>query len=177
MIFINCWASPIAAGPLAAGFWMFAPWSFFSLLKCVLARWFLDVSFQVTSLTHNCKLGDGFWHCWCPKPIVWQAWWFHFGSLGVHFGTLGHHGGPWEQQEGHVGVWNRIFIDFGTISGTHFESFLEPRAKIRFSFFVLVSRSLFASIFESKSGRLGLPKQGFGVRDIAKTEFSQKSEF
>ena len=42
----------------------------------------------------------------------------------IHFGTLGHHGGPWEQQEGHVGVWNRIFIDFGTIWGAHFDSFL-----------------------------------------------------
>ena len=107
---------------------------FFSLLKCVLARWFLDVSFQVTSLTHNCKLGDGFWHCWCPKPIVWQAWWFHFGSLGVHFGTLGHHGGPWEQQEGHVGVWNRILIDFGTILELILRVFLAPRAETLFCF-------------------------------------------
>ena len=100
---------------------MFAAWSFFSLLKCVLARWFLDVSFQVTLFRHNCKFGDGFCHFWRPKPITWQAWCLNFGTLGDHFGTLGHRGGPWEQQEGHVGVWNRVFIDFGTILGPHFE--------------------------------------------------------
>ena len=111
-LFISC-ASPTAAGPLAAGFWLFASWFFLSLLKCVLARWFLDVSFQVTFLKHNCKFGDGFCHFWRPKPITWQAWCLHFGTLGDHFGTLGHRGGPWEQQEGHVGVWNRILLILG----------------------------------------------------------------
>ena len=43
------------------------------------------------------------------------------GGIKVIFGTLGHHGGPWGQ-EGHVGVWNRIFIDFGMVLGPHFES-------------------------------------------------------
>ena len=28
-----------------------------------------------------------------------------------------HIGGPWEQQEGHVGARNQIFIDFGAILG------------------------------------------------------------
>ena len=54
--------------------------------------------------------------------------------------------------------------------------FLAPRAK-QLVFCVLVSRSLVAQIVEPKSGRLRLPKQGFGVRGIAKTKFSQKSEF
>jgi hypothetical protein len=36
----------------------------------------------------------------------------------------GHPGGPWEQQEGHVGVRSKIFSDFGLILGPHFESFL-----------------------------------------------------
>ena len=34
-----------------------------------------------------------------------------------------HPGGPWEQQARHLGVRNRIFIDFGEISGPPFESF------------------------------------------------------
>ena len=87
-----------------------------SLLKCVLARWFLDVSFHVT-----------FWRrillFWRPRPIIWQARCLHFGTLGDHFGTLGHRGGPWEQQEGHVGVWNLIFVDFSMILGPHFKSY------------------------------------------------------
>ena len=36
---------------------------------------------------------------------------------------------------------------------------------------MLVSRSLFAPIFESKSRRLGLLKQAFGVRGVAKPTF------
>ena len=54
-----------------------------------------------------------------------------FGGLlppFYHPGTIlsawGHPGGPWEQQEGHVGVRSKIFSDFGLILGPHFESFL-----------------------------------------------------
>ncbi len=32
----------------------------------------------------------------CPKPVIWEAWRLHFGTLGHHFGdpgvpTLGFH--------------------------------------------------------------------------------------
>ena len=46
-----------------------------------------------------------------------------------------HLGGPWEQQDGHEGVRNKIFIDLG------FHVLLG-----------LVSRSLFVPILESESG-------------------------
>ena len=48
------------------------------------------------------------------KAVIREACWHHVG-------TLGHSGGQWEQQEGHVEVWVQIFIDCGTIWGTHFE--------------------------------------------------------
>ena len=38
-----------------------------------------------------------------------------------HFGTSGAPGGPWEQQDGHEGVQNQIFIDFELIVGFFFE--------------------------------------------------------
>ena len=55
-----------------------------------------------------------------------------------------------------------------------FRAFRVLRTKIRIVF-MLVSRSRFLQICESESGRLGLPKQAFGVRRVAKTKFSQKS--
>ena len=42
---------------------------------------------------------------------------------------------------------------------------------------MLVSRSFFLKILGSESGRLGFQKQAFGVRGVAKTNFSQKLEF
>ena len=42
---------------------------------------------------------------------------------------------------------------------------------------MLVSRSLFDIVFKLESGRMGLQKQAFGVRGVAKTNFSQKFEF
>ena len=89
------WASPTAAGPLAAGFWMFAPWSFFSLLKCVLARWFLDVSFHVIFLgmivnsemdsvifgAQNLSLGR-------PGASIFAPW----GTILAPWAVVGDHG-------------------------------------------------------------------------------------
>ena len=48
----------------------------------------------------------------------------HFLTLGTILSAWGHPGGPWEQQEGHVGVRSKIFRDFGLILGPYFESFL-----------------------------------------------------
>ena len=47
-----------------------------------------------------------------------------FYHPGDHFVSLGTPWGPWEQQEGHVGVRSKIFNDFGLILGPHLESFL-----------------------------------------------------
>ena len=65
-------------------------------MNCVLARWFLDVSFQITVISERVR------SFLVPKAISWQAWWLHFGTLGDHFGTLGE---PWEAiEKGHPGI-------------------------------------------------------------------------
>ena len=91
----------------------------FSLLKCVLARSFLDVNFQVTFLTNNYDFGHGSCHFWYPKSVIWQAW----CSTLAPWGTTGRSRGTWEQKKGDLGIQAWILIDFGWISGSHFESF------------------------------------------------------
>ena len=93
-------------------------------------------------LVFGCLLSGHFFHCW---NVCWLAgsWmlvsrslilsiivnmWTDspiFGAQHLSFGwpgapILGYRGGPWNQQEGHVGVWHRFGDDFGD----HFESFL-----------------------------------------------------
>ena len=58
------------------------------------------------------------------KTYHLEACCLHFTTLGTILSAWGHPGGPWEQQEGHVGVRSKIFSDFGLILGSHFESFL-----------------------------------------------------
>ena len=43
-------------------------------------------------------------------------------NIRGHFGSLGGGGGPWEQQEGDVGVQNYICIYFRMISGPNFKA-------------------------------------------------------
>ncbi len=82
----------------------------------------------------------------------------------------------WEAQERRpcrpgldfYGLW----VDFGTPFRKLFCDL-----GLTFVFFsMLVSRSLLLTILGSESGRLGLQKQAFGVRCVAKIEFSQISE-
>ena len=54
---------------------------------------------------------------------IWEAWCFHFDTLGTISAPWAHPGGPWEKQEGHEGIRNRIFTDFGVIFGLYFECF------------------------------------------------------
>ena len=89
-------ASPTAAGPCSRDAWFLVILCFISLLKCVLARLFLDVNFQVTFLTHNYHLGRGYGHFWCPKPVIWQAW----CSTLAPWGTMG-------RSRGHLGAQER----------------------------------------------------------------------
>ena len=71
---------------------------------------------------------------------------FPFPHYGSHFGISGapweailaprdHPGGPWEQQDGHEVANNRIFVDFGVISGPVYVGFSGPKCfKNRFIF-------------------------------------------
>ena len=61
---------------------------------------------------------------WMSKTYHLEACCLHFTTLGTILSAWGHPGGPWEQQEGHVGVRSKIFSDLGLILGSHFESFL-----------------------------------------------------
>ena len=92
-------AAPTAAGPCSRDAWFLVILCLIPLLKCVLARLFLDVNFQVTFLTHNYHFGHGYGHFWSPKPVIWQAWCLHFGTLGDHGTIQGHLGAqerrPW----------------------------------------------------------------------------------
>ena len=66
------------------------------------------------------------------------------------------------------------FCDFGAILGLHVESSLVTQDRSSF-FSELVPRIFVVANFESKSGRLGIPKRGFRKEGIAKANFSQKS--
>ena len=67
----------------------------------------------------------GFWSLFfIVFPVTAVTLDTNFTILGVQNLSFGHPGGPWEQQEGHVGVRSKIFNDFGLILGPHFESFL-----------------------------------------------------
>ena len=119
-------------------------------------------------------------HCGCQKLSFERPGASNLAPLplGTIWAPCGHPGGPFEQQEGHVEVRNQIFSDLGMISRLHIVSFFGFRwVKFFFVCFGLVSRLPFASIFDSKSRRLGLPKPGFRIESIAETIFSQKSSF
>ena len=86
------------------------------------------------------KLASGGWlllffqlqlSLWTRILLFWVSQTYYLVCLLAPFydpGTIlsawGHPRGPWERQEGHVGVRNKILIDFGLIFRPHFESFL-----------------------------------------------------
>ena len=86
-------------------------------VKCVEASWLLELVFYCFS-SYSCDFGHEFCYLGLPKPIIWRP------VAGTILSAWGHPGGPWEQQQGHVGVRSKIFSDFGLILGPHFESFL-----------------------------------------------------
>ena len=82
----------------------------------------------------------------------WEPFWHLGRTLGSNFGTSGapleailaprdHPGGPWEQQDGHEVANNRIFVDFGVISGPVYVSFWSSKCVKNRFIFKLVSRS------------------------------------
>ena len=57
------------------------------------------------------------------QTVIWEVSCLHFGTLGSDFGILG---APWATlgaARRTRGMQGRIFIDFGMILGSHFESF------------------------------------------------------
>ena len=115
-------------------------------MKCVEASWLLELGFycffQVQLLLWTRILLS-----WVSKTHHLGACRLHCTALGTILSAWGHPGGPWEQQEGHVGVRSKIFSDFGMILAPHFESFFNPDGLNSVFLFELVSRSLFALIF------------------------------
>ena len=107
-------AAPIAAGPYSRDVWFLVILCLVSLLKCVLARLFLDVNYQVTFLTHNYHFGHRYGRFWCPEPVIWQAG----CSTLAPWGTMGRSRGTWEHTK--TRPWdpgldfNRFWVDFGT---------------------------------------------------------------
>ena len=90
-------------------------------------------------------LGDRYGHFWCLKPVIWQAW-------CIHFGTLWRSRGTWEHTNGHLGVQTWIFTDLGGFRVPILIACRVPWAK----------NSSFCSclfpchFFQSESGRLEL---------------------
>ena len=85
----------------------------------MLVRWPLGVCSQSIFMSEsgNCN------HLWCLKLWFGRPGASILAPLEVILASWGHPGRPWEQQEGHVGIQGRIFIDFGMILGPHFELF------------------------------------------------------
>ena len=93
-------ASPTAAGPCSGDAWFLVILCLIPLLKCVLARLFLDINVRVTFLKHNYHFGHRYGRFWCPEPVIWQA---GCSSLAP-WGTMGRSRGTWEQKKGDLGI-------------------------------------------------------------------------
>ena len=111
------------------------------------------------------------------QSVIWEAWCLHFGTLGSYFAILG---APWAT----LGAAGRTcgdpgshFCRFWHDLGPHSESFSGTDGKK----FGVVSRfdsmPFSTPISGSKSRHLGMLEQGFSIEGIAKTNFSQNSEF
>ena len=42
---------------------------------------------------------------WVPKPLIWEAWWLHLGTLGGHLGYPGVPGDTPQDTWGSIGGW------------------------------------------------------------------------
>ena len=73
---------------------------FFQMSERVLARWLLDVSFQVICFVYE---PDADAMILVPEAVIGQAWCLHFGTRRNDFGSLG---APWEAKSGvEIGKW------------------------------------------------------------------------
>ena len=121
------------------GLWVFGYFFKVPLLKCGLARWFLDVGFQIIFFQITLILETDIGTFGAQN----QSFGMPGASTLAPWGTMGRSRGTWEHKKGDLGVQAWIFIDFGLISGFHFESFSGPLDQNRCVFFMLVSKSLF----------------------------------
>jgi hypothetical protein len=110
-----------------------------------------------------------------------------FGTQNLSFGRPGaplwHPGGPGadpgapgSRRKDTLGSRLGFLSILGGFRDPFLRAFWETWTKLSV-FVMLVSRSHFVLILGSDSGCLGLQKQAFGVRGVAKTNFSQKLEF
>ena len=88
----------------------------------MLARWFLDVGFQIIFFQITLILETDI--------VTFGVQNQSFGMLGAStlapWGTMGRSRGTWGLRKGDFGVQALIFIDFGLISGPHFDCFSGP---------------------------------------------------
>ena len=84
-------------------------------MKWVLARWVLDAGF-LPFLQPVLRF-------MVPMGVIWHAWCLYFGVLGDPGTILERSWDIGGHKEGACGVQAWIFIDFGWISGPHFDSF------------------------------------------------------
>ena len=62
-----------------------------------------------------------------PKVVIWFSILEPWATI---LASRGYFGGPWKKQEGHEGVQNQIFIDFGSLLGLCFDAFWALRLEI-----------------------------------------------
>ena len=104
-----------------------------------------------------------------------------FDIIGAHFGTSGapwgailaprdYPGGPWEQQDGFEVVDNRIFVDFGVISGPVYVSFWGSKC-VKIVLFLGLFPGNFLLISDLNFRRLGLPNRCFRIEVLQNTTF------
>ena len=130
----------------------------------VLARWFLDVCFQVTffkttmiSQAGAASFGARSCHLASLVPQFWDP--------GDDLGCWGTLGGPRQQQTGHLKDQGQIFSDSGWISEPHLESSLGTED------------STFCIDFRVEFWTFCVPKTSFDPGPCAQKNFSPKSCF
>ena len=57
---------------------------------------------------------------WVPKPLIWEAWWLHLGTLGGHLGDPGVPGHTPRDTWGSISGFSSIFDGFRVPLGSHF---------------------------------------------------------
>ena len=58
-----------------------------------------------------------------PRPLIWEAWRLHFGTLGRHFGIQGSTGTPQRSPLEPDLDFYGFLVDFGTLLGPTLGSF------------------------------------------------------
>ena len=137
------------------------------------------LSHQPPTIAHCFRIADS-WH-YCKRilaflvrtPVIWHAWWFHFGVRGNPRTILGHWGAQQRTLWGSGLDFYRLLVDLGTPFWQLF-GYLGPN---NMYLFMLVSRLRFLMVFGSGSGCLGIGKPSIRHGMYCKNQFSQKLYF